>query len=967
MRSFLSCLASAFIASSGYLSDTCFVFPSRRAGLFFRECLAKQIGKPLIAPQMLTLADLFVQLSSKMPQPLRRADSIDLLFRLYDNYSSLNHNTESFEQFVYWGRMIISDFNEIDTHLVDAKKLLTTIGDNKAIDLEFAVDPFAKEKSENALSSSLLRERSMEFWRSLYPLYEKFRQELKSESLAYEGMLQRQVVEWLSADAAQLKKFGQVVFVGFNALTPVEEQLFRLFRDYGDADFYFDYSTTVLSDPLNNASLFFKSNTEQFSSHYELNLNYTELKEIDIRHVSVMTDVGQTLVVSSLLEQLFNNAEGLEAQPDATGSSQSDIEEELRSTAIVLADENMLLPMLYAVPDSIQSVNVTMGYPLVQTQVSSLVDSVFNLHGSVIQTDSCQYYYKHVMGILSNPLTQLLSEKPVQPLITRLASENQLYISPSVFGDYSGLEILFSKIDTSMAALQRLRLLLEQLIRVADKQVAEYAYSYLTIVNRVERQWVEHKNITDNLSITVLADMFRQLVQMVSIPFEGEPLKGLQIMGVLETRTLDFDNVIITSVNDEVFPHKSTRLSFISEHLRSVFGLPTQERAEAVTAYNFYRMVSHARRVWLISNVNSTDNKSGELSRYLLQLRYQYGIDIKESVVKDIVYSDSQTELAIKKNDFLLGKLSMYLTTEGRGLSPSALVDYLRCPLLFCLSHVLGYRKPAPVAQVAAPNRFGTIFHLVMKTLYEPYVNREISVAVLQQMLSDTDSLRRVIFKCYSSEMYNTQERNTMSGVDVLTCDVLYKYVCNVLEFDVTQAPFTYRDAERKVERQFTLSNGSSVRLSGTIDRIDSRNGETRVIDYKTGHYLQNNKVNLEFKDVAQLFESKDKAYLLQVVYYCALFDNLKFDSAITPHIYYLRMMSDKNTARTAVLTQGGFSFEGLKADFETRLSGVIEEMLNAEVDFQMNFKPNDPKCKNCQFFSVCQNIQSTIPTEETS
>ena len=384
-------------------------------------------------------------------------------------------------------------------------------------------------------------------------------------------------------------------------------------------------------------------------------------------------------------------------------------------------------------------------------------------------------------------------------------------------------------------------------------------------------------------------------------------------------------------------------------------------------------MLSYAENVWLISNVNNSDSKSGELSRYILQLKFQYDIEMTEAVVKDTVYCKETQDLSLAKTPYIMQHLNDYLSVEKEhGLSPSALADYVKCPFKFCMTHVLRYREPAQMSALAAPNLFGTIIHAVMEKLYEPFIEKTVTAEDLQRMISDRTMLRNTITDRYDYYMYSgrhTANTAAMSGVDVLTVDVLFKYVVNVLEYDFTQVPFVYRASEMKIKQSFEFDEGKYVLLSGSIDRIDSRDGITRVIDYKTGNYLLNGKVNLDFNDVKQLFTNKDMAYLLQTMYYCLLLDPQKYDRQIAPHIYYLRLMADKNNMRSAVSSNGSFDFESVKKDFEEELKTIIKEMLDSGTPFVRKFdiKNQKSKCNYCPFLCICQSIRSTTPTEETA
>lgn len=930
---FLQSLARLFAEHYGEkVSERVFVFPTRRAGLFFRHYLSDEFSVPVFAPEMLTMNELFSRLALSMPVPLRRADNIGLLFKTYEAYRSINSRAESFEQFVFWERIILSDFNEIDTHRVDAKKLLSNVVDLKQIDQLFD-------------DGQTLRARHLAFWRLLYPLYEKLTAQLKSEGLAYEGMLQRAVVDYLEQSPDIIDSWQEVVFVGFNALTPVESALMQCFQKAGKADFYWDYASEFLSDTDNNASLFAADNLRRFPSRLPFEVPSVPIREIQFEHVETMSDVDQTLAVSSLLSRLF---------PDRQTVSESD----LTRTAVVLPDERMLVAQMHALPEQIDSVNVTMGYPLSQSQLAGLIDEVFALHCHVkANAGSCWFYYKNVVNLLVHPTMQLLLTPDYRTVLSDIYRLNMTFVPrESLLSDDALLQDLFTPMTDAAQMLQLLGDLLRRLIAVGDTLTQEYAYRYLTVINRFTDLWQAHAHVTAELTVPTLQLLLRQVAALLTVAFEGEPLSGLQVMGVLETRTLDFDNLIITSVNDEVFPQKNRRQSLLSEQLRVSYGLPTQERAEAITAYNFYRMLSRAKHVWLVSNLSSGNNKSGEVSRYLLQLYYHYQLAIPSRKYPTSVLKDSNGNVSIEKTAEVMRRLREYLSPEGgRGLSPSALTCYLECPMKFALLYVLEYRQSPAISQMAGSDLFGTVFHAVMEQLYRPYEHREVTAAELTSLIDNKDLLRKTIREVYIKEMFHDAQHSDLDGVDVLTLSVLLEYTIRMLNFDRRQAPFTYLGAETKKSRVIALDNENRLLIEGKIDRIDLRDGRMRVIDYKTGSGTT------EFDSLPSLFSIGCKnPYAVQTLFYCLLLDADGKHDNLEPHIYFLREASRNGELQTAVHPKGGtLHYAAIRGQLTDLLRGVAEEMLNPEQPFVQSPSRD---CRYCHLLDLCPNARSSLP-----
>ena len=933
MSQYLRRIAHAFVERYGNgVSRMCFVFPNRRASLFFRRYLSDGQTSPMLSPQMLTLGDLFASLASQLSTPLRRIDNTSLLFRLYRIYVQINPEAEPFEQFIYWERVLLSDFNEIDTHLVDAKRLLTNVEDLHQIDM--ILD-----------RPSRLIERQRTFWSYLYPMYNALRLQLQSEGLAYEGMLQRAVAEQLATDSTLVQQFDKVVFVGFNALTPVEETMLTAFRNEGRGDYYWDYTAPLLSDNENNASLFAEHNTSLFPSQLEVTMPAVDLQQVKIQQVETMTDVEQTLAVSSMLESLYP-------------SDASFDESALIDTVVVLPDEKMLLPQMYAIPEQIRSVNVTMGYPLSYTQVFSFVKLLLDLQTTVrTEGERTWFYSEPLLALLLHPCLSAICEVDTTALVKQITEDNMVYVPSEILADIGVASEIFTVISSPVSMLTLIVNMLRTIIGAGDRMMAEFAYRYLTIVNRLQDIWTTYSDVTSSLSMPVLSSMLSDMTSMVNVAFEGEPLSGLQIMGVLETRTLDFENLIVTSVNDEVFPQKNNTQSFVSQQLRRAFGMPTAERAEAITAYNFFRMLSHAKRVWLITNVSSGDNKSGEVSRYLLQLRHQYHLSIPSSKVSTIAYDANADAVEVPKTEMILRRLDEYLSAEGnRGLSPSALNTYLSCGMRFCLTYLLGYRQPRQMSQFAEAEVFGTVFHAIMEHLYEPFIGREVTAPAIQELLKATDYLKRVVAEIYVSEMYNgtrTRQQAQLGGIDVLTQSVLLQYVKCMLQFDVSQAPFFYEGSEVNMQRVLTLSDGRKVLLTGKIDRIDQQQSARRVIDYKTGGG------DMSFSNIEEVFDGK-KPYILQTLFYCMLLDADGSADNVEPHIYFLKTLSADNEKKTSTAVHekdtDRLRYYAYRSQVEHFFDEILSEMLDPEKPFTQA-KDTKP-CRFCHLAALCPNMK---------
>lgn len=865
MKSYLKRIAQVFAENVGeHLSGYTFVFPNHRAGLFFRKYLGQSLDHPIFSPEIMTINDCFGSLSE-----LYVADQLSLLVRLYNLYKNMRPSAEPIEKFLHWGKMMLADFSEIDNHLVsNVEALYEAVEDIHDIDTHFlsltseqrkAIERFWGEfyGSKNHNNSGM-HNTFLSTWQLLYPLYVGLRDSLLQEKLAYEGLLHRHVIEnWDSIPAERFKK--HYVFIGFNALTESERQLMLRLRDRGCADFYFDYESTYLSDEGNRASLFKDDNIKLFKSRYSI--PKTEFVSPKITHVSVSSTVAEAREVYRILQQLY--PENLPQKFDYT------------KTAVVLPDEQLLIPLLDCFPQSITDINVTMGYPLRASDLYLLVDS---------------------------------PEKAIENL-------------PS-----EGLPMLL--------------LLREHLKALKTKENSEVLYLLCKTISHIEKVIAQYPNLS--FSADAVMQILRMLTKDMTIPYAGEPLNGLQVMGVLETRALDFDNIIITCFNDELYPGRSHGNSFIPYILRRGFGLPTPERQNAIFAYNFYRMISYAQHVWFITNATADDRHSGEVSRYLYQLRWQYQCEIEYINVVHALAKLSTKQPDQPKTGAVLMRLEQM---KKRRFSASMLNKYLYCQKQFYYRYVLGLKEPKQDDDVIVPdNLLGTVTHKIMEILYQPYENRLVEPSDLRSIL---DSLTEEVWQSLPlSEIVE----------DPLAVHVLRNYVRNILEYDWQLAPFYYFAGETKVNAELDVPDLGVIKFEGIIDRVDEHKGVVRVIDYKTGA------APLEYSDMNHVFnreKNQDKA--LQTLLYCWMFKEMSPDYLaehvdIVPHIYAVRTLAKGKDAETRLSpkNKSDFSFTTeVEQELKEALINLLREIYNPELAFVPTSEQT--RCDTCLFYELCK------------
>ncbi|HRZ98443.1 MAG TPA: PD-(D/E)XK nuclease family protein, partial [Paludibacter sp.] len=639
MNSFLYRIAKTYFKHHGSdISRFTFVFPNRRAGLFFQQHLSVIAGRPIFSPEIITINDCFTSATT-----WQSADKLSMLFRLYKIYRKLSKSDESFDTFAFWGEMLLNDFNEVDKYMVDARQLFTNVTELKEIDRLFNVfSPRQIEAIKQFWSNFIpvteekTQQQFIATWNILYPVYEEFSNELMAENTATEGMISRHVASRLKAkENISHWDNKQFVFIGFNALNPCERTLMAELQKLGRADFYWDYEANELRDPDNPASMFYAENTHIFPSKYTIEPIIESLNDKITEIVAVPSAVGQAKQVYSILNKIYPPTEK---------------NAKLTETAVVLPDESLLVPLLHSLPEQIGKVNVTMGFPLNTTPVAGLIENIFELQRRVrISANKAVFYHQTVANILNHQYISLLCKEDAQFISKQISENNRIYVSENELQKNDILNSIFIPQTNTENFLQYLLQILRNLqngLQLAKTETnefqleADFIYQYYITINRMV-DIINENALSIEMNVDTLMRLTKQLISGISIPFVGEPLNGLQVMGVLETRGIDFKNLIITSFNEGVFPKKSTTESFIPYNLRKGYNLPTYEHQDAIMSYNFYRLIHHAQRIYFIYDSRTDGMQTGEVSRYLHQLYYHYGLGIKrKTVAYDISFSN---------------------------------------------------------------------------------------------------------------------------------------------------------------------------------------------------------------------------------------------------------------------------------------------------------------------------------------
>lgn len=959
MKPFLYQIASLFYTTyKAQISRFVFVFPNRRTGLFFQKYLSEVSPKPLFSPTILTINDLFVQLSGK-----QTADRISMLFKLYKIYLYHSGSTETFDEFLYWGEMLLNDFDDVDKYMADARMLFTNVTDLREIENDFSFLSPEQIAAIRTFWSSFYPKgdspNQTEFlavWKTLYTLYNEFRETLAAENKGYEGMIFREVVEQLEQNTCRDLPYEKIVFVGLNALSVAEERFLIQLQKRGIADFYWDYASPKVKDRNNKASYFVERNLRQFPSQLVLEQDSEVTSETKIDVIGIPSGIGQAKHVYNILNDLCK-----EDDMDAEGA--------LR-TAVILPDEHLLIPVLNAIPEQIKRINVTMGYPLAGTPIASLMEFILALQKNVRYVNrQPTFYFRDVLPILNHRYVTVTSPVIIAQLVKDIVENNKIHIAYTELNKTPLLSILFTPITTvesfSDYLIQVLQVLNKMMTNKTEEEEEEettqrtndieqeFIFHYFATVNRM-KEVIQEANI--EMKIETYFRLLKRMTETITIPFKGEPLSGLQIMGVLETRALDFDRIIILSMNEGIFPLKKAANSFIPYNLRRGFGLPTYEHQDSVWAYHFYRLIYRANHISLLYDTRNNGLQTGEVSRFVHQLRYHYEEPIQNKLIVYNVASSKTPALQINKTEAVMAQLATYQQGGKRMISASAINTYLDCPLKFYFSVLEGLQEEKEVSETIESDVFGSILHKVMEVLYKPLCGKLVTADLLKIIRQDKITLSATINQAFAEVFFKTDTVRPLTGQNYLIGEMIRKYVEKIIERDSKLTPFYYLESERKIKKTITLTDKREIQLKGIIDRVDKVGNTIRIIDYKSGSGTT------LFSTIENLFNKEEKERskaVMQVFLYAWMYGVTSTENTLQPGIYYMRSLfshtfnpgifqrTEKRGKNEQVL-----DFADYYTEFEAGLRNCLDEIFGKETPFVQT--KNTKNCSYCPFKTIC-------------
>lgn len=1017
---FLQSVARAYASCGKDLSDHLFVFPSRRSCTFFLKNLTNELhGKVAMLPRVTTMSDFVEKASGRIV-----AGRIDLLFIMYQAYERLQKMEDApaiqeFDRFRRWGETALSDFNEVDMQDADPDEIFKNVKDLREISSNFLTEEQLKVMEEffgqaydpaetakgfwkdfNAKKDNKLHRKFLPIWQTMGPLYHAFHEELERRGLISSGGAYRLAAQKLETEIPDDLAAGKIVIVGFNALTRSEQRIFDALASYETddgaepfADFFWDTPGPVINDKTSAAGRYVLHNKERWPSPEwaERFISDSDIKEMPeiVKVISVPSNSLQAKVACDVIEEIGNRADT------------SDFKD--AKVAVVLPDESLLIPLLYSLPDNVKDVNLTMGYPLRLSGVATFVSLLRRLQGSRRKTgNTVGYYYKDLESVLSHPFSTAMFGTGVTKVKEWIKKHHHALVDINDLRDVcrdmsellrplgedaspeesvvwldkilesageaikrTGIKILKASVD--VANIDYYRLVLKQMLEAVN----EYGISM---------QWRTFLSLTD------------RMISAETVTFEGQPLRGLQVMGMLETRALDFDRIVIPSLNERILPARRRVRTFISDSLRRAYGLPPVNYSESIFAYYFFRMIARAKEVVLLYDARSSEGaRSGDVSRYVLQLQYLY--DRENLQVESRSFDISMSDLKpspIEKTDEIIDLLSAYRDNgpQGRNLSATALTRYADCQIRFYFEHLLRIRTDEESVEYIDAITQGNIIHYVMQNIYLPvdkqgqYLEHPevIDAALVRAKIKNEAEINRLIRAGINKEHFHRKEDKLdtpLRGSVALVAKILRSQILKILDFDLRQTPFLLYGVEIAGNVSIRMPEGNPVNMRFAIDRLDKVHNENvadsrdilRVVDYKTGS------VHVQSGSMQNVFDGDPKGRnLIQLWLYANLFDALPDkvlkkdaprplltlfgeDSGL-PHQPLILELYDVNYLKSGKHTYPKVEDKvqevhtELNGEFLDNLEATLTELFDPEIPFSPTKNPTS--CSYCQFKTIC-------------
>lgn len=953
MPSFLSQVADHLLENHAHcLSKYTVIFPNKRAGLFLKKYLSQKIKQPVWSPEIVSLEDFLFQFSDTKKQ-----DSLSLIFKLFKAYQTHQPNSESFEAFYFWGELLLKDFEEIDHYLVNPEYLFHHVKSDKQLAEDFYFLDLEQEKlvqhfwQEFFPSATKSQQQFVDTWKILASVYASFKAQLKTESVGYTSSIYRELADQINDLKSDLK--GTIIFVGFNAFTPAEEVLIKHFISKYGAKMIWDVDAYYLEDEHQEAGKFLRKYQKDliFGKTFPKKIERKITLDKQVSAIGVALEVGQAKLVGERIDKLLKMGTPLD------------------EIVVILPQEYMLFPLLNSLPASVKKLNVTMGYPLKETPLFGLLEAVIEVQEYMQLTLEQEYtfYYKPTLDVLSHPYLYQDNKDQLDALIHDIKSKNWIRVMRSVLLaiDSTVIHAIFRPLDSG----ENLAKYLKGIVDLLDQQVVErfgverkYLYHFQQMLSRLS-VLLESQSL--KIDLKTFKSLFRKTTRSIKIPFSGEPVEGLQIMGVLETRNLDFKHVFMLNTNEDIFPSTQRNGSFIPYRIRKAFDLPTFEMQDAIYAYLFYRLFQRSDQLEFYYNMYADFGMSGEVSRFIHQIEQESGLKVKHQKLSNSIGIRGQQTIEVQKTAGVIDKLIYHFAGKGHSkLSASALNVYFRCRLQFYFRYVLRRFSAHQLNDELDAREFGNILHDTMEIIYRDVIDKRPDRLVQKtdffRLRSSVDGAIEMAFKKH----FNIQHKHKFKfqGRNVMIAEVIKKCVSRILDQDEGYAPFQIVSMEKDDNYLKTLAvqtNGQTVgvRLGANIDRVDRKDGVVRVIDYKSGRDKR------EIVSIEKMFDRKSGTTYapgrntagFQTIFYAWLYA-AKFGKkeTIVPSLISIRELFRENfDFRLTMNNDPIHDARDYLSDFEERFVHLIHEVFDTKQPFDQT-DDEQRVCKFCDFKGIC-------------
>ena len=897
--------------SKANLSELSFILPSKRAGVFLKHQLPKAIDKTIFSPEIISIEEFVETLSQLKP-----ISNTELLFEFYNTYIALTkqEDPDTFESFSKWAQVLLQDFNEIDRYLIEQEKIfnyLSAIQD---------LNHWSLEENQTDFVTNYLS-----FWKKLYNYYNHLTKSLLNKKQGYQGLIYREAVANLET-FIQSNTGKQYVFIGFNALNTAEETIIQELLQNDLAKIYWDIDTVFLENPKHDAALFIRQHKNwpffKKNPFNWINENYSKEKNISV--YGIPKNIGQAKHIGILLENL-----------QKTNPS-------LQNTAVVLSDENLLIPVLNSLPKTLDALNITMGFPLKAIPLATLFEALFHIHKAP------HFYYKDVVNIVSNqfirPLLFIDGIDLSSKIIETIDANNLVYLSQKRLLEITNnkaqtiINLVFSNwkqsIETALNNCLQLILLIKADLNNntrANLLYLEYTFRFSELFNEIVRLNSKYQHLT---SISSLHSIYKELLSTNTLNFQGEPLQGLQIMGMLETRVLDFETVIISSVNEGILPSGKINNSFIPFDVKLENNLPTYKEKDAVYTYHFYHLLQRAKNIHILYNTEADTLTGGEKSRFVTQLELEKIHTINHQIITPKAPIILPTLNIVKKTKTLQDQI---IQVAKEGFSPSSLINYIRNPIDFYYQKILKIKEQDNVEETVAENTLGTVVHNTLEDLYKPLIDTFLTIETLRSLKSKMEESVLYHFK------NEYKEGDITKGKNLIIFEIAKRYVSNFLDLEINALnqgdtiKIIAIEAENSVLINMPELN-VPVKIKGKVDRVDIRNGITRIIDYKTGSVQQNQVEIINWEDLTTDYKKYSKSFQVLCYAYMMLESKklntpveagiISFKNLNAGFLKFAQKESNYSKHKNTLITKE------ILNNFQIELKKLITEICNPDIDF---------------------------------